>query len=102
MHEYPHASVSPILIPNATWWELERRLVLIYMGKSHRSTEIPELVIKALEHAGPDCQQLEDLRGTAGRSMIREIEQENPGFKNIPIYLSRYGVRVWMQDIDCI
>jgi len=174
MHEYPHASVSPILIPNATWWELERRLVLIYMGKSHRSTEVHKLVIKALEHAGPDCKQLEDLRGTAGRSrdalyagdfralgaamidnteaqgrlhpaliskeaarvieiagahgalgwkvngaggeggsvtilcdensqkkraMIRDIEQENPLFKNIPIYLSRYGLRVWKQDV---
>jgi len=27
--------------------------------------------------------------------MIREIEQENPLFKNIPIYISRYGIRVW-------
>lgn len=173
MHEYPHASVSPILIPNASWWELERRLVLIYMGKSHHSTEVHELVIQTLENAGPDCKQLEDLRSTAGRSrdalyagdfralgaamidnteaqgrlhpaliskdaaraieiahahdalgwkvngaggeggsvtilcdeisqkkraMIRAIEQENPLFKNIPIYLSRYGLRVWKQD----
>ena len=29
------------------------------------------------------------------RTMIREIEQENPLFKNIPIYLSRFGLRVW-------
>jgi D-glycero-alpha-D-manno-heptose-7-phosphate kinase len=34
------------------------------------------------------------------RAMIREIEQENPLFKNIPIYLSRYGLRVWKQDCD--
>jgi D-glycero-alpha-D-manno-heptose-7-phosphate kinase len=33
------------------------------------------------------------------RSMIREIETENDLFKNIPIYLSRYGVRVWKQDL---
>jgi hypothetical protein len=32
------------------------------------------------------------------RLMLREIEQENPLFKNIPIYLSRYGLRVWKQD----
>jgi D-glycero-alpha-D-manno-heptose-7-phosphate kinase len=175
MHEYPHASVSPILIPNAIWWELERRLVLIYLGKSHHSTDVHDLVIKALESAGPDCKQLEDLRGTAGRSrdalyasdfralgaammdntaaqgrlhpalisrdaarvieiarahdalgwkvngaggeggsvtilcdefsqkkrsMIRDIEQENPLYKNIPIYLSRYGLRVWKQDLS--
>jgi hypothetical protein len=30
--------------------------------------------------------------------MIREIEQERPLFKHIPIYLSRYGVRVWKTE----
>ncbi len=34
----------------------------------------------------------------AKRTMIREIGEENALFKNIPIYLSRYGVRVWKQD----
>jgi D-glycero-alpha-D-manno-heptose-7-phosphate kinase len=29
------------------------------------------------------------------RAMIRDIEQENALFRNIPIYLSRYGLRVW-------
>ena len=31
------------------------------------------------------------------RTMLREIEQENPYYKNIPIYLSRTGLRVWKQ-----
>jgi len=174
MFEYPHASVSQIMVPNSIWWELERRLVLIYLGKSHSSGEVHKMVIKGLEDAGPDCKQLEDLRGTAPRSrdalyagdfpalgkamidnteaqkrlhpalvsadaerviqiarehgalgwkvngaggeggsvtilsgsnakgkrtMIREIEQENPLFKNIPIYLSRTGLRVWKQSL---
>jgi hypothetical protein len=30
--------------------------------------------------------------------MLATIEQENPLFKNIPIYLSRHGLRVWKQD----
>ena len=68
MFQYPHASVSPIQIPNATWWELERRLSLVYLGKSHRSSDVHELVIRALENAGPDCQQLNDLRATATKS----------------------------------
>jgi len=55
----PHASVSPIQIPNATWWELERRLALIYLGKSHRSSDVHDVVIRGLENAGPDCQQTE-------------------------------------------
>jgi D-glycero-alpha-D-manno-heptose-7-phosphate kinase len=172
MFKYPHASVSPIQIPNATWWELERRLSLVYLGKSHRSSDVHEMVIRSLENAGPDCRQLNDLRTTATKSrdalyasdfvalgaamienteaqsrlspalispeaaraieiarahgalgwkvngaggdggsltilsdvsasakraMLSTLEQENPLFKNIPIYLSRYGLRVWKQ-----
>jgi D-glycero-alpha-D-manno-heptose-7-phosphate kinase len=31
------------------------------------------------------------------RAMIQRIEQENRLFRNIPIYLSRYGLRTWDQ-----
>ena len=68
MSHYPHASVKQIQVPNTTWWELERRLALVYLGKSHRSSDVHEMVIRALENAGPDCQQLNDLRQTAVRS----------------------------------
>src|SRR5512138_3137431 len=162
MFQYPHASVSQIQVPNPIWWELERRLVLIYLGKTHVSSKVHEMVIHGLENAGPDCKQLADLRMTARksrdaiyngdfaafgqamrenteaqsrlhpqlinadaarvieiarahgalgwkvngaggeggsvtllcnesssnrRSMIQEIQQENPAFQNIPIYL---------------
>jgi D-glycero-alpha-D-manno-heptose-7-phosphate kinase len=175
MFEYPYASVSPIHVPNEIWWELERRLALIYLGKSHRSSDVHEMVIQALENAGPDCKPLNDLRTTAERSrdalyagdfgalgtamientqaqgglhpalispdaarvieiardngavgwkvngaggeggsvtilcgglsqvkraMLREIDQENPQFKNIPIYLSRFGLRTWKQNLQ--
>jgi D-glycero-alpha-D-manno-heptose-7-phosphate kinase len=175
MFQYPHASVSPIQIPNATWWELERRLALIYLGKSHHSSSVHEMVIRSLENAGPDCQQLNDLRNTAARSrdalyaddfsalgaamientqaqsrlhpalisaeaarvieiakahgalgwkvngaggdggsltilcdsiaqakraMLNAIEQEDTLFTNIPIYLSRYGLRVWKREYE--
>ncbi len=170
MFDYPYATVSPIQVPNTTWWELERRLVLIYFGKSHTSSAVHEKVIRELEGSGPDCQKLRDLRATpeksrdalyardfagfgkamienteaqerlhpdlvssdarrvieiakahgalgwkvngAGgdggsltilsgelshvkRAMIREIEAENSLFKNIPVYLSRTGLRTW-------
>lgn len=173
MYQYPHASVSQIQTPNATWWELERRLALIYLGKSHRSSDVHEMVIRSLQDAGPDCAQLEDLRLTAKKSrdaiyagdfhalgeamientaaqarlhpalvsleaaqvieiarahgaigwkvngaggdggsvtllcddlsqrkrtMLREIEQQSILYKNIPVYLSRHGLRVWKQD----
>jgi len=172
--EYPHASVSQIQLPNSIWWELERRLVLIYLGKSHQSSQTHEMVIRSMEDAGADNAYLQTLRtiaprardavyagdfaalgqsmidnheaqralhpalispdadwiveiarahgaigwkvnGAGGdggsltllcnprsevkRAMIREIEAEKPRYKNIPVYLSRYGLRVWQQAI---
>jgi D-glycero-alpha-D-manno-heptose-7-phosphate kinase len=48
--------------------------------------------------AGGDGGSLTLLMGSASeskRAMIREIEQEMPLCRHIPIYLSRYGVRTW-------
>jgi D-glycero-alpha-D-manno-heptose-7-phosphate kinase len=65
---YPLASVSPIRVPDTTWWELGRRLALVYLGKSHRSSSVHEKVIAELRNEGPDCQRLQDLRVTAEKS----------------------------------
>jgi len=35
----------------------------------------------------------------AKRAMIREIEGEDPSFRNIPIALSQAGLRVWRGDL---
>ncbi|MDD3777740.1 MAG: GHMP kinase [Actinomycetota bacterium] len=170
MYNYPYATVSQISIPNSIWWELERRLVLIFMGKSHKSSEVHEKVIADLEDEGPESPRLEKLRKTAElsrdalyagdfdalgqamiynteaqkelssalisdsileiigiakesgaigwkvngaggeggsltllcgekssqkRYMLKEIEKANPLYRNIPLYLSRYGLRTW-------
>ncbi len=170
MRQFPWATVSQIQVSNATWWELERRLVLIFLGRSHSSSDLHKKVIAELQNEGPDSPRLAVLRLTAEKSrdavyagdyaafgramienteaqerlhpdlvsadarriieiakshgalgwkvngagglggsvtilsgdvsftkrrMIKEIEQENSLFKNIPIYLSRYGVRTW-------
>ena len=174
MFVYPHASVSPIRVPDAVWWEFERRLVLVYLGKSHDSSAIHETVIRSLESAGPDSPAIVELRRTAPRSrdalcagdfealgramventeaqgrlhpalvgakarrviaiakehgalgwkvngaggdggsltllcdessgakraLVREIEQDSPAFRSIPIHLSRHGVRVWREEV---
>jgi D-glycero-alpha-D-manno-heptose-7-phosphate kinase len=174
MFQYPYASVSQIWVPNSIWWELERRVALIYLGQSHQSSDVHERVIEHLEDAGANAPQLEALRATAGpsrdalyagdfvalgqamiqnteaqrdlhpalvstdaqhvieiaqahgalgwkvngaggeggsltilcgpsshakRTMIREIEEESPLFQNIPIYLSRYGLRIWETEV---
>jgi D-glycero-alpha-D-manno-heptose-7-phosphate kinase len=170
MFEYPHASVSQLQVANSIWWELERRLALVYLGKSHDSSRVHERVIAELENAGPNSPQLQDLRVTAElsrdavfagdfsalgramaqnteaqarlnpalvsadtlrlieiakeygalgwkvngaggdggsitllcsslshekRAMLRAIQEDNPLCRSIPIYLSRYGLRVW-------
>jgi D-glycero-alpha-D-manno-heptose-7-phosphate kinase len=170
MFAYPHATVSQLRIPNSTWWELERRLLLLFLGRSHDSSRVHEKVIAYLEGSGADCRQLEDLRSTAEpardaiyagdfaalgqamianteaqarlhpdlvgsdarrvieiaqkhgavgwkvngaggeggsvtllcdarsyikRALIEAIESESPRYRSLPIYLSRYGLRIW-------
>ncbi len=68
MYEYPHASVSPIRVADSIWWELERRLALVYLGQSHDSSRVHEKVIAELENAGPDSPQLTALRLNAEKS----------------------------------
>lgn len=65
MFQYPHAWVSPIALPNATWWELERRLVLVYLGSAHSSSQVHEQVIRRLEAPDADKGVLRDLAQAA-------------------------------------
>jgi len=172
--DYPHAIVSPIVLPNSIWWELERRLSLVFLGQSHSSSKIHELVIAELEAAGPEAKKLAPLRQTpiqardalyagdfaalgramidntdaqrqlhpalvsprhqaiidiaqaygalgwkvngaggdggsvtvlsgsdsAGkRRMLAAIKDQLPETQNIPIYLSRFGLRVWESPV---
>ncbi|HEU5014909.1 MAG TPA: GHMP kinase [Roseiflexaceae bacterium] len=68
MFKYPHASVSPIPLTDSTWWELERRLVLVFLGKTHNSSAVHEQVIAGLERAGGAAPPLEALRLAAVRA----------------------------------
>ena len=73
MQEYPHATVSPILIPNDVWWELESRISLIFLGKPHSSSKVHESVIESVRAAGEDGgAKLEKLRklAAAGRDAL--------------------------------
>ena len=69
MFEYPHATVSQIQVPNSIWWELERRLVLVFLGKAHQSSAVHEQVIHQLEGgSAPSHLALDKLRKTAEMS----------------------------------
>jgi D-glycero-alpha-D-manno-heptose-7-phosphate kinase len=67
MFKYPYASVSQLALPNDIWWELERRLVLIFLGRSHSSSEVHKQVITGLEQPDADKSVLETLRQCAFR-----------------------------------
>lgn len=65
MFDYPHASVSQLQIPNSVWWELERRMVLVFLGRSHSSSEVHGQVIARLDRKDADKSALEPLRQAA-------------------------------------
>jgi D-glycero-alpha-D-manno-heptose-7-phosphate kinase len=48
MRQYPYATVSPIEIPEYVWWELEHRLLLVYIGAPHNSSRVHQKVIEKL------------------------------------------------------
>jgi D-glycero-alpha-D-manno-heptose-7-phosphate kinase len=65
MHQFPHASVSPVNLPNTLWWELESRLSLAYIGSPHSSSEIHQKVIADLGDDADADPRFEKLRRLA-------------------------------------
>lgn len=65
MSKYPEASVSQIALKDELLWELESRLLLVYLGKPHSSSEIHNAVIKRLEESHKYRKHLTSLREAA-------------------------------------
>jgi D-glycero-alpha-D-manno-heptose-7-phosphate kinase len=51
--EYPEARVLPMVLEPSTLYELEERLLIVYTGKSHFSSEMHHKVIGAMESGEP-------------------------------------------------
>lgn len=116
MFDYPRASVSQIVVSNNIWWELERRLVLVYLGRTHSSSDIHKQVIARLEARDADKSVLEPLRRAArdgknavyagdfnalGRAMIMNTEaqmQLHPGL----VSDASQAVIALAREHDCI
>jgi D-glycero-alpha-D-manno-heptose-7-phosphate kinase len=49
MRAYPEAAVSPVTLAAETWWALDQRLLLVYLGRSHDSSDVHRSVIATLE-----------------------------------------------------
>ncbi len=65
MYEYPRARVERLLVADSVWTELEQRIAVVYLGRSHDSSAVHEKVIRELEDAGPDDPRLAALRQAA-------------------------------------
>ena len=78
---YPHAKVSRLQLERPVLEELQRRLVLVHLGGSRRSTEVHRLVIERLSQEGKDSPALRLLRSFAerGRDAILEGDLEAYG-----------------------
>ncbi|MHB8467074.1 MAG: GHMP family kinase ATP-binding protein [Acidimicrobiales bacterium] len=91
MDEYPEARVTSLEVRTEVRSELERRLVLVYLGRPHASSPMHERVIRHLAGEGPSSPRLERLRMAAvqardavltgdlaalGRSMIVNTEAQ--------------------------
>jgi D-glycero-alpha-D-manno-heptose-7-phosphate kinase len=70
MHDYPRATVTAVPVAEATLGELDRRLVLIYLGGAHDSSALHEQVIRDCAAAGPEHPALVALRRCAGDAAL--------------------------------
>jgi D-glycero-alpha-D-manno-heptose-7-phosphate kinase len=66
MGRYPACDAGTVRVGGRTRDELDRRLVLVYLGRPHRSSDMHERVIAALEAGGPRREALGELARIAG------------------------------------
>lgn len=59
---YPEAVRVPLRVPASVRRELQQRLILLHLGRAHRSSEVHEQVIARLVSEGEDSPALEELR----------------------------------------
>ena len=67
--DYPDARVHPIAMDDENRSELERRILLVYLGRAHRSSAVHDRVVADLAHEGPGSPRLERLRHCAERAV---------------------------------
>ncbi len=68
MTGYPRSRVTTVPLRPEVRDELDRRLLLVYLGRPHRSSAMHEQVIAELEAGGRASRPLERLKGLAGRA----------------------------------
>lgn len=74
MSEYPTATVRQLAMPKSSLWELEQRLLLIYIGKPHNSSDTHKMVIDRMganAHCDSNMQHLRELAVEAGHALAK-------------------------------
>ena len=62
MPQFPNSSVSQIQVSNSIWWDLEKRLALIYIGSPHSSSVVHQKVIDDLGENAENDIRLNKMR----------------------------------------
>lgn len=83
MTSYPDATVSPVAVTGEVWAALEDRLVLVSLGRAHRSSAMHERVIARLNTEGPASPHLEALRRAARRARDALLVGDLEGFGEV-------------------
>jgi len=80
MREYPYASVSPLRLSNSILWELERRLMLVYIGTPHDSSTVHKKVIDKLGDDAENSSYMKTLRSVAKNAKTKLSDGDFAGF----------------------
>jgi D-glycero-alpha-D-manno-heptose-7-phosphate kinase len=83
MTEYPRTTVTPIHLPDELFWDLEQRLMLIYIGKPHNSSETHKKVIADLGNNASEDPRLQRLRELALEAQAALSARDFPGLGRV-------------------
>jgi D-glycero-alpha-D-manno-heptose-7-phosphate kinase len=83
MYSYPQARIYKLNIKEKITQELDRRLCLIYLGKSHRSSSLHEQVIAFLEKKGSQFRMIQKLRNLAERAKNHLLKGDLDSFGKV-------------------
>jgi len=83
MPDYPHARIEKLSIPARTWKELDSRLLVVYLGRSHSSSALHQQVIAALEGEGPGSRELGELRELPAEARAALLEEDLAAYGDV-------------------
>lgn len=85
MYAYPEAKITKLDIDETLRRELDLRLLLIYLGQSHKSSAIHEKVIAFLEEKGAQYSIIKQLRALAVKAKDHLLEGDLVSFGEVMI-----------------